>query len=134
MRFVLCCAILFKISLGSSDCAWFVGRLRCSKMENLVNTVVELYDSDIGYKNFFNKDDLAGRTIVTEEDAGHFKVDGCADDPNLLVVFKNHPEFYLRIHHSCKGFSETKIVTPPNAAIFVPDTNDYFENNPIDLD
>uniref|UniRef100_A0A8R1HY08 Uncharacterized protein n=1 Tax=Caenorhabditis japonica TaxID=281687 RepID=A0A8R1HY08_CAEJA len=119
---------------AANNCAWFVGQLQCSNPAKLDNVVIEIWDKDRSFFpiTLFVDDDLAGRTITSSEDHGTFKVEGCASDVDFLV-FKNEPEFYLKIRHYCKGKQEVTYAYPNNPKVFVPETNDYFTKNPIVL-
>ncbi|CAB3406335.1 unnamed protein product [Caenorhabditis bovis] len=141
IRQALLGVLIVEMTLANTECAWFVGRLVCSKPENLENTIVEIWDLDRPLNflkmNPFDDDDLAGKEVLTKEqvETGIFEVSGCASDLDIFgALFFNKPEFYLKIRHSCRGRPEVKIVYPPNMKIFVPMSNDYYTNNPIYLD
>lgn len=85
------------------------------------------------FKNPFDPDDKAGLTIV-EKDDGLFEVQGCASDNDWFPGIPNQPEFYIKIHHTCKtDVGEFKVVES-TFQVFAPYTYDYYINNPIDLD
>lgn len=135
---ILLAPLIVQKAAADTECAWIVGQVVCADETRLENTVVEVWDSDKPANfmrvNTFDKDDLAGRTIIGKEEHGLFKVEGCASDFDWLgPLYQNKPEFYLVIRHQCKGRPETLTLHPPDMRVYAPQTMDYYLNNPIIL-
>ncbi|CAI4227744.1 unnamed protein product [Auanema sp. JU1783] len=124
---------------SNTECLWAAGRIVCNRDQALVkDTVIEIWDKDgpekIGAVDILDPDDMAGLSVVDNED-GLFRVEGCASDIDWLGPFhRNRPEFYLKIRHRCLSPDFTEMTVKPPVNTYAPVTMDYFIDHPIVLD
>ncbi|KAL1230278.1 Transthyretin-like protein [Trichinella spiralis] len=133
---VLLCFICMSVCLiplgdAGDKCVSGRGKLICKRNPKAVDTTeIRLWDKDGStVLGMFDPDDLMG--IGVPEDDGRFVIDGCASDRDWLPFWKNDPDPYLEIRHTCRlSYGETFHIEGPLIK-FLPDNTDF---GVIDLD
>ncbi|KRX81091.1 Coatomer subunit gamma-2 [Trichinella sp. T6] len=127
------CMFVCLIPLGDAGdkCVSGRGKLICKRNPKAVDTTeIRLWDKDGSIVlGMFDPDDLMG--IGVPDDDGRFVIDGCASDRDWLPFWKNDPDPYLEIRHTCRlSYGETFHIEGPLIK-FLPDNTDF---GVIDLD
>ncbi|KRZ26940.1 Coatomer subunit gamma-2 [Trichinella pseudospiralis] len=129
--FISMLVCLFPFGDAGDKCVSGHGKLICKQNPRAVDsTEIRLWDKDGStVLGMFDPDDLMG--IGVPDDDGRFVIEGCASDRDWLPFWKNDPDPYLEIRHTCRlSYGETFHIEGPLIK-FLPDNTDF---GVIDLD